>query len=252
MNTSMILPQPTQAVFSTLTLGAQLSMALSIARVDNPIRMAEAIPVAQQFAERHDFYLPAPKDIEAPDAFGEFGGATVPHFKRRMRPIFDRGLRKIAEDEEVYEAFKAQGLAGTNLPDVAMEGFLTFDLTARLLESVDEELGMLIDALPPHSPAVNPYFTRSYILKRGVFVGVLLAGGLILHGNSVAVVGVSTGIAAAVEAVTYLRGRSAKLNQIVANREQAAHADDLKDAHLRVMMNRARLRDVGETGHRRL
>ena len=245
MAASMILSQPTQAVFNTLTLGAQLPMALGIVRVDNPIRMAKAIPMAQQFAERYDFGFSAPRNLDAPGTFEEFEEMTVPYFKRRMRPIFDREIRKIAEGEEVYEGFKVQGLAGMNLPDVAMEGFLTFDLTARLLKSVDEELELLIDALPPpHSPAVNPYFTRPSILKRGAFVGALLAGGLILHGNAVAIGGVSAGIAAVVELVTYLRGRSARLNQIVANREQAAYADDLKDTHLRVMMNRARLSDA--------
>jgi len=244
MTTSMILPQITQAMLGTSPLGAQLSMALAVTRTASPMKVVEALHVARRFAERHDFYLPTPNDLKAPDAFAEFEGATVPYFKRRMRPIFDKGIRTIAEGKEVYEGFKAQGLAKINLPDVAMEGLLTFDSTARLLESVDEDLGMLIDALPPNNPAVNPYFTRSSILKRGTFVGVLLAGGLILYGNAVAVVSASAGIAAAVEVVTYLRGKNARLDQIVANREQAAHVDDLKDAHLRVMMNCARLSDV--------
>jgi len=241
MTTSMILPQPNPTLLRTAPLGPRMHMACTVTAATDVVQAAEALPVAEFFAEKHGFHLPRPRDLNAPDAFSQYSRETVPYFRNRMRPYFTEQVLDIAQGPAPYDVARGVELARIDVGDIALGGLLTFDAANKLLASVEADLQERLGSRPARQDAVNPSFRGRSIAGRLAFMGAVVAGGLLIDGNIWVKMGIAVGALLIVEAMSYHFGARSKMRQIAANRDSAAQIDEMKNTLQQVKVSSDRL-----------
>jgi hypothetical protein len=231
------------AIISGSTIGAQMALSLNVLNAQTSEQIEDALQVAREIADEHNFYLPEP-DLTNGYAVDEYREMTVPYFTHQMRPIFNEAVECVADCREVAGGVVTEGIVLPLLPDIVRSGLVTFEAADGLLGSLEKELLTGMDALPTALSSENPHFKVPSMIGRFVANISVLGAGLLVFENNWLAVWVMLGAAPAIEVASYFGGRRVRFLRIEANRERAAALDSYRNSLENLKTLRARMTEI--------